>query len=83
MIRITGTARRMPGNRRPLRSPWRDKAPADTPERPFTVRMKMPSDGSTTIEDAVQGAVTIQNKVWMIWSLRGDGSNLHASRGCR
>ena len=59
----------------PLRSPWRDKAPAGAPDRPFTVRMKMPSDGSTTIEDAVQGAVTIQNKVLddMV-ILRGDGS---------
>ena len=37
--------------------------------------MKMPSDGSTTIEDAVQGVVTIQNKVLddMV-ILRGDGS---------
>ena len=35
----------------------------------------MPSDGSTTIDDAVQGAVTIQNKVLddMV-ILRGDGS---------
>ena len=59
----------------PLRSPWRDKAPAGAPDRPFTVRMKMPSDGSTTIEDAVQGAVTIQNKILddMV-ILRGDGS---------
>ena len=59
----------------PLRSPWRDKDPAGAPDRPFTVRMKMPSDGSTTIEDAVQGAVTIQNKILddMV-ILRGDGS---------
>ena len=59
----------------PLRSPWRIRDPADAPDRPFTVRMKMPSDGSTTIEDAVQGAVTIQNKVLddMV-ILRGDGS---------
>jgi glutamyl-tRNA synthetase len=59
----------------PLRSPWRDLDPAGAPDRPFTVRMKMPSDGSTTIEDAVQGAVTIQNKVLddMV-ILRGDGS---------
>ena len=47
----------------PLRSPWRDLDPTDAPDRPFTVRMKMPSDGKTKIEDAVQGAVTIQNKV--------------------
>ncbi len=59
----------------PLRSPWRNKGPAGVPDRPFTVRMKMPSDGNTTIEDAVQGAVTIQNKVLddMV-ILRGDGS---------
>jgi len=59
----------------PLRSPWRDLDPAGAPDRPFTVRMKMPSDGSTTIEDAVQGAVTIQNKVLddMV-ILRGDCS---------
>jgi len=59
----------------PLRSPWRDLDPAGAPDRPFTVRMKMPSDGSTTIEDAVQGAVIIQNKVLddMV-ILRGDGS---------
>ena len=59
----------------PLRSPWRDKDLADAPDRPFTVRMKMPSDGSTTIEDAVQGPVTIQNKVLddMV-ILRSDGS---------
>ena len=59
----------------PLRSPWRNLDPANAPDRPFTVRMKMPSDGITTIEDAVQGAVTIQNKVLddMV-ILRGDGS---------
>ena len=59
----------------PLRSPWRDLEPTDAPNQPFTVRMKMPSDGSTTIEDAVQGTVTIQNKVLddMV-ILRGDGS---------
>ena len=58
-----------------LRSPWRERHAADAPDRPFTVRMKMPSDGSTTIDDAVQGAVTIQNKVLddMV-ILRGDGS---------
>ena len=58
-----------------LRSPWREHHAADAPDRPFTVRMKMPSDGSTTIDDAVQGAVTIQNKVLddMV-ILRGDGS---------
>ena len=55
--------------------PGADRDPAGAPDRPFTVRMKMPSIGSTTIEDAVQGTVTIQNKVLddMV-ILRGDGS---------
>ena len=59
----------------PLRSPWRDLDPTNAPDRPFTVRMKMPSDGSTKIEDVVQGTVTIQNKVLddMV-ILRSDGS---------
>ena len=59
----------------PLRSPWRDKDPGSAPKRPFTVRMKMPTERSTTIEDAVQGTVTIQNKFLddMI-ILRGDGN---------
>jgi len=58
-----------------LRSPWRDRDPKSAPDRPFTVRMKMPSDGSTTINDAVQGPVTVQNKVLddMV-ILRGDDS---------
>ncbi|MGB1863537.1 MAG: glutamate--tRNA ligase [Candidatus Puniceispirillum sp.] len=57
-----------------VRSPWRDRtdAPADTP---YVVRMKMPDDGATTIEDAVQGAVTVQNNVLddMV-ILRADGT---------
>ena len=59
----------------PLRSPYRDKDSTDVPNRPFTVRMKMPSNGNTTIEDAVQGSVAIQNKILddMV-ILRGDGS---------
>ena len=59
----------------PLKSPWRDRDPAVAPNRPFTVRMKMPLEGHTTIADSVQGAVTIQNKVLddMV-ILRGDGS---------
>ena len=43
-----------------VRSPWRDRD--ETPDRPFVVRMKMPESGATTIEDAVQGSVTVQNE---------------------
>ena len=42
---------------------WRDRDPEDAPEGvPFVVRVKMPSDGTTTIEDHVQGDVTIANE---------------------
>lgn len=59
-----------------VRSPWRDRCPSDSPDAtPFVVRMKMPKDGITTISDAVQGDVTVQNRVLddMI-ILRADGS---------
>ena len=39
---------------------WRDRT--DWPEdRPFVVRLKAPIDGEVTIDDAVQGKVTVQN----------------------
>ncbi|MBL6595743.1 MAG: glutamate--tRNA ligase [Candidatus Puniceispirillum sp.] len=59
-----------------VRSPWRDKNPNEAPaDAPFVVRMRMPSEGSTTIVDAVQGTVTVQNHVLddMV-ILRADGS---------
>ena len=59
-----------------VRSPWRNRDPAQAPsDTPYVVRMKMPDSGSTTIADAVQGAVTVQNHVLddMV-VLRADGS---------
>ena len=59
-----------------VRSPWRNRGASEAPDgTPFVVRMKMPKDGSTTISDAVQGDVTVQNRVLddMI-ILRADGS---------
>ena len=44
---------------KPVRSPWRDRT--DRPDAAFVVRMKMPDDGVMTIEDAVQGSVTVQH----------------------
>ncbi|WP_228243818.1 glutamate--tRNA ligase [Porphyrobacter sp. GA68] len=42
---------------------WRDRAPADAPaDQPFTVRLRVPQDGDTVIEDAVQGQVRVANK---------------------
>ena len=51
--------------RQPLRydGRWRDRDPAEAPEgAPFTVRLKAPTSGATTIEDSVQGSVTVQNR---------------------
>ena len=59
-----------------VRSPWRDRGPSEAPiGESFVVRMKMPSNGSTTIKDAVQGNVTVQNRALddMV-ILRADGS---------
>ncbi|MEE4200521.1 glutamate--tRNA ligase [Erythrobacter sp.] len=41
---------------------WRDRDPSQAPEgAPFTVRLKTPQDGETTIEDEVQGTVSVAN----------------------
>lgn len=57
----------------PVRSPWRDRR--DHGDGSYVVRMKMPSDGATTIDDAVQGAVTVSHRVLddMV-ILRADGT---------
>ena len=56
-------------------SPWRDADPASAPDRPFTVRLKMPQDGATTIADGVQGDVTVSHSTLDdLVMLRGDGS---------
>ena len=41
---------------------WRDRDPATAPGgAPFVIRLKTPNDGETTIEDKVQGRVTVRN----------------------
>ena len=50
--------------RRPFRivSEWRDAAPETWPaDQPYVVRIKAPKTGETTIEDKVQGRVTVSN----------------------
>ncbi len=44
-----------------FRSPWRDAAPADHPDAPFTIRLRAPRTGETVTEDAVQGRVRVRN----------------------
>jgi glutamyl-tRNA synthetase len=38
---------------------WRDRT--DTPDLPFVIRLKAPQTGEVTIDDRVQGPVTVQN----------------------
>jgi glutamyl-tRNA synthetase len=61
--------------RRPFRidSPWRDSSSEG--EGPFVVRLKAPREGETTIEDKVQGPVTVKNaELDDFILLRSDGS---------
>jgi len=56
------------------RSPWRDRA-GNLPDAPFAIRLRCPRDGATRIEDAVQGAVTWQNReLDDLVLLRSDGT---------
>ncbi|TNC73341.1 glutamate--tRNA ligase [Rubellimicrobium roseum] len=60
------------------RSPWRDVPEAEHPDAPFVIRIKAPRDGATTIRDAVQGEVTIQNdQLDDMVVLRADGTPLY------
>ncbi|MDP1874761.1 glutamate--tRNA ligase [Phenylobacterium sp.] len=60
---------------RVVRSPWRDIAPNDAPDRPFVVRLKSPLSGDTLVADKVKGDVRFQNKdLDDLILLRTDGS---------
>lgn len=59
----------------PIRSPWRNKTMAEAPDTPYVVRLKMPETGESTIQDAVQGSVTVQHQqLDDLVMLRSDGS---------
>ncbi|WP_432200396.1 glutamate--tRNA ligase [Erythrobacter sp. W53] len=52
-------------NKLPLRydGRWRDRSAEEAPEgAPFVVRLKTPLSGETSIDDAVQGRVTVKNE---------------------
>ncbi len=58
-----------------IRSPWRERDSAEGGDKPFVVRLKAPLDGATTIEDRVQGSVTVQNaELDDLVLLRSDGT---------
>jgi len=61
-----------------FRSPWRD-VPADQhPDAPHVIRIRAPRDGATTINDAVQGPVTIGNdQMDDMVLLRSDGTPVY------
>ena len=52
-------------NKQPMRydGRWRDRNPSEAPEgAPYAVRLKTPLDGEVTIEDRVQGKVSVRNE---------------------
>ncbi|MBD2841721.1 glutamate--tRNA ligase [Erythrobacter rubeus] len=52
-------------NKQPMRydGRWRDRDPSEAPAgASFTVRLKTPQDGQTTIHDEVQGQVSVRNE---------------------
>jgi glutamyl-tRNA synthetase len=55
---------------------WRNRDPKEAPEgAPFVVRLKAETEGETTIQDAVQGAVTVKNaELDDMVLLRSDGT---------
>jgi glutamyl-tRNA synthetase len=65
-------------NKQPLRydGRWRDRDEGEAPAgAPFVVRLKAPREGSVTIEDKVQGSVTVNNsELDDMVLLRSDGT---------
>ncbi|MDJ0920855.1 MAG: glutamate--tRNA ligase [Henriciella sp.] len=60
----------------PFRSPWRggDLDPP-APDAPFTIRLRAPDDGVITVDDGVQGTVSIQSsEIDDLILVRADGS---------
>ena len=46
----------------PIKSPWRNKS-VNKPDKEFVIRLKMPSEGTTVINDIVQGEISVQNEI--------------------
>ena len=56
-------------------SPWRDVLAKNHPHKPYTIRMKTPQDGMSSIEDIVQGEVSVkQETIDDFIILRSDGT---------
>lgn len=71
-------AARAEGRSTLFRSPWRDADPATHPDAPYAIRLRAPQDGTQTIEDAVQGPVTVANaEMDDLVLLRSDGTPVY------
>jgi glutamyl-tRNA synthetase len=46
----------------PIKSPWRNKS-VNNSDKEFVIRLKMPSEGTTVINDLVQGKISVQNEI--------------------
>lgn len=59
----------------PFRSPYRDGGAPPAPDAPFTVRLRAPESGPRTVDDGVQGQVTIDaSEIDDLVMLRADGT---------
>ncbi len=68
-------AARAEGRSTLYRSPWRDADPATYPDAPSVIRLKAPHEGTTIIDDVVQGAVVVRNdQLDDMILLRSDGT---------
>ncbi|MGE3918104.1 MAG: glutamate--tRNA ligase [Hyphomicrobiaceae bacterium] len=70
---------RAPSGPQRLESPWRDRDPAEAPQgaRPV-IRLKVPCDGETVVDDQVQGRVVFQNQhLDDMIVLRSDGTPVY------
>ena len=71
-------AARAEGKSTLYRSPWRDADSSTHPDAPFVVRIKAPQEGTTVIQDEVQGDVTIRNdQLDDMILLRSDGTPVY------
>ncbi len=61
-----------------FRSPWRDAPESSHPDAPHAIRLRAPQDGHQTINDAVQGEVTVANaEMDDLVLLRSDGTPVY------